>query len=995
MSITAQQWRQLSELLDVALDMSEAERTTWLEGMLRNEPVATLLRELLAQRAQFETGDFLSTPPNIAAAFLADVARSPTLVGELQVGAEVGAYRLLRELGHGGMASVWLAERIDGKLKRQVALKFPYAGPNRRSLTERLLRERDILASLEHPNIARLYDADVTPSGQPFLVLEYVDGVPINEYCDRHKLTVRQRLKLFEQVFEAVQYAHARLVIHRDIKPDNILITDSGVVRLLDFGIAKVISAEEAEDSALTLFGGRALTPDYASPEQLKGEMLTTSSDIYTLSVVLYELLTGKRPYRLKRESSALLEEAIAEGHVVAPSESLVSEEVAAARATSPRQLARELRGDIDTILLQALRSDPKLRYPSVDAFHQDIGRHLRSEAVAARRDSAWYRLRKLVARHRVMFASGAAVTLAIVAGAGIAWYQARVAVAQAQRLRAVQTFLMDVFNANSRSQPDPLKAQQATARELLDRAADRLERQPAGVAETDDELLHSLGNLYSGLGMDARAAEMAGRRAQLAQQAYGGRDKRTLSAQLDYGRALYATEKWKDALPVFTQIEQALEARNDRTSELAADLYFSLAEYWRASDQEKSRAYAGRAVALFRERYPDDPDFIEALRSAAVTETHAGRTPEAQQLFAEALAVARRLGLGEEALVRPLVEFAETQATQLQFAGAEQNFATALEISRRVNGDEHIDTIQTQLRYAGFLRNAARLRESQALLSAAERTATALLGDNESFHVPTVRLELARTEHALGHWETADALFKRAIEVREATRANTYQHANMLVQYSRLLLDFGLNDESRRMAERAGSINASIGYPNGASDVPLSLAVNFLISGDGKNALRVLDSATDGAERRNLWTQIRCEMYRARAMALLGRVEESERLLRAQLDRLRTAPPQRLLESELDTTLARLLIADSRAPEAIDYLRTALKWRSELLVPESPLVADTQVALAEGLIAAGQRNEARGLLAKASDIYSTHPRLGRQYQASLRSAQKQLLAVD
>ena len=242
MKIDREQWSRLSALLDAALDVDAGERESWLQQL--SGDAATLrepLRALLAQRAHIETDYFLKRP-DFVSALRFESARSQHAPPDLQAASEVGAYRLLRELGRGGMGSVWLAERIDGKLKRQVALKFPYAGPNQRQLAERLARERDILAGLEHPNIARLYDADVSSLGQPFLVLEYVDGIPINEYCDQHRLTVRERLVLALQVLNAVQYAHTHLVVHRDLKPSNILITNDGVARLLDFGIAKLVS---------------------------------------------------------------------------------------------------------------------------------------------------------------------------------------------------------------------------------------------------------------------------------------------------------------------------------------------------------------------------------------------------------------------------------------------------------------------------------------------------------------------------------------------------------------------------------------------------------------------------------------------------------------------------------------------------------------------------------------------------------------------------------
>ena len=313
------------------------------------------------------------------------------------------------------MSSVWLAERSDGQLKREVALKLPLTGP--RMQVERFLRERDILAALTHPNIARLYDAGISEIGQPYLAMEYVAGTQLIDSCDERLLGIRERLRLFVQVMEAVQFAHAELVIHRDLKPSNILVTSDGRVVLLDFGIGKLLTEETAEETELTQMSGRLFTPGYASPEQIGGQPLTTASDIYSLGVVLYELLTGVRPYRLKYESRAALEEAILKEDLRRPSQNKFSPQVAAARGTSQRALARTLAGDLDTIVLKALKRNPQERYASVSAFAQDVINHLHKLPVSARPDSLWYRMGRFTARYKVPVAAASVALLALLAG--------------------------------------------------------------------------------------------------------------------------------------------------------------------------------------------------------------------------------------------------------------------------------------------------------------------------------------------------------------------------------------------------------------------------------------------------------------------------------------------------------------------------------------------------------------------------------------------------
>ena len=298
MAVGPEALRRLSELLDTALELPESERDTWFAGLQGDDAaLAPTLRDLLARQAFNETSDLLDAPPAFT------IAGAPANASELHKGDTVGPYRLERLLGHGGMGEVWLAERSDGSLKRKVALKLPHVtwAPG---LAERFSREREILSSLEHPNIARLYDAGVDAQGRPYMALEYVDGRPIDEYCKERALPVEARLGLLMHVANAVAFAHSRLVIHRDLKPGNILVTADGQVRLLDFGIAKLMEGDSAQETALTKAAGRALTLDYASPEQIRGESIGTASDVYSLGVVAFELLAGARPYRLKRSAA-------------------------------------------------------------------------------------------------------------------------------------------------------------------------------------------------------------------------------------------------------------------------------------------------------------------------------------------------------------------------------------------------------------------------------------------------------------------------------------------------------------------------------------------------------------------------------------------------------------------------------------------------------------------------------------------------------------------
>jgi serine/threonine protein kinase/Flp pilus assembly protein TadD len=421
MALSIPQMARMSQLLEEALGLDEPARRAWLERLpLEHQDLAPALRQaLLPEEGQAEHLQALLTLPKFSGA---DQGNTPA-ASTLQPGARVGRYELIRLLGAGGMAEVWLARRADGAFKREVAVKLPRLAHAQAGLEARFARERDILASLEHPHIARLYDAGVDPQGLPYLAMEYVQGESLTDWCDAHRLGLRERLGLFLQVLEAVQYAHAKQVIHRDLKPSNILVTDSGEVRLLDFGVARLLEADETDQPALTSVYGRALTPDYASPELLRGDPVDERSDLYSLGVLLYELLSGTRPYRLRSAASiGALDQAIATLEVKKPSLQL-EPAAATARGGTTEQLARQLRGDLDAIVLKSLAMHPAQRYPSAAAMAQDLQRWLDGRPIRARPARIAYRAGKFISRNRVLLAVSAAAVLAILSAVGYARY--------------------------------------------------------------------------------------------------------------------------------------------------------------------------------------------------------------------------------------------------------------------------------------------------------------------------------------------------------------------------------------------------------------------------------------------------------------------------------------------------------------------------------------------------------------------------------------------
>jgi eukaryotic-like serine/threonine-protein kinase len=431
-----ERWQCVKQLLVEVLTVESRERSSFLDracdgdSELRHE-----LDSLLASHERAGTG-FLKAP---AADLTAIESKLP------RQGHRIGVYQIIEQIGHGGMAEVYRAVRADGQYTKDVAVKLVRGGYDTDSMLERFRNERQILASLDHPNIARLLDGGTTDDGIPYLVMELVEGTRIDLFCDEHKLTITERLQLFRQVCSAVQYAHQHLVIHRDIKPSNILVTNEGGPKLLDFGIAKILDPAHAAETTLV----RPMTPEYASPEQIRGEPITTASDVYSLGVVLYQLLTGRSPYSGETRSSHELARAVCETDPGRPSvaflkpqpahsgeqaEPLTPEQISLTREGSPAKLHRRLTGDVDSIVLMALRKEPQRRYASVEQFAEDLRRHLEGLPVTASKSSWNYRAGKFARRHRVGMAAAALVFLTLLAGVAATLREARIATANERR---------------------------------------------------------------------------------------------------------------------------------------------------------------------------------------------------------------------------------------------------------------------------------------------------------------------------------------------------------------------------------------------------------------------------------------------------------------------------------------------------------------------------------------------------------------------------------
>jgi serine/threonine-protein kinase len=803
--------QRLSSLLDRAFDLDGAEREAWLDALAGDDAaLAPTLRELLARTVTIQSREFLSRPPAFT------MVGSAAAPAGLAAGGLVGPYRLERLLGRGGMGEVWLAEREDGSVKRKVALKLPHVSWSP-AFAQRFARERDILASLEHPHIARLYDAGVDRLGRPFMALEYVEGKPIDAFCRDGGLTVDARLRLILQVAAAVAFAHSRLVLHRDLKPGNMLVTADGNVHLLDFGIAKMMEGDAAHETALTQVSGRALTLDYASPEQIRGEPLATASDVYSLGVVAFEILAGTRPHRLRHASPAELAQAITRDD--APLVSTV--------ATDP-VASRQLRGDLDAILQQAMRKDPRARYASVGAFAQDIERHLRGEPVLARPDSAGYRLRKFVLRNRIAIAASAAVLVAVVSGAGVAVWQASVARAQtaeaqaqaalakkeAQRAQAVQGFMIDLFRTNSHQQADPLKAQQTTARELLDIGAARVSEALKDAPESEMIVLNTLSDMYVQLDLRPKAIALQRRSVEVARRAYGPHDPARADAILSFVSTLQERPERSEIPALLAEAKAALDAAGEDTTFLRAVLLLETARYDKYEALPVARDTADAAVAFFRRYHPQRASLITCYRLAAQARLQARDYEGAEAQAQGAVDAARARGpAGPAWLVGSLADLAEAQQGRLELSAAESSLREALSHSLRINGEAHRETLMTRLKLANLLLVTGRTEEGLALQAATRASMASAPDRSDVVFRRDARYFLAATAVARGRPQDAAHELVPDVESLRASFARSNARSASELGLAEAWIAMGRLAEARAMlAEATADRRASLG---------------------------------------------------------------------------------------------------------------------------------------------------------------------------------------
>ena len=775
-------WRRVEDLYHRVRELDESSRAEFLEDYCRDDVV--LRREVESLLAHEKAAEhFIESPALEVMGKL--VANDPGMTE----GAKVGAYRIVREVGHGGMAVVYLGERDDQNYRKRVAIKMVKPGIGTEQVLQRFRNERQTLAALDHSNIVKLLDGGSTEGGLPYLVMEYVEGLPIDKYCDLNKLPIADRLRLFRDVCSAVQYAHQNLVIHRDLKPGNILITKEGLPRLLDFGIAKLLNPECFETPLVTRVDWHAMTPDYASPEQVLGDPVTSATDIYSLGVLLYEILTGHRPYQVADSSRREIERLVCEDEPPRPSTQVSTDRehlkaIAEMRVAEPKQLVSLLRGDLDWITMKALEKDPSRRYATASELSADIGRYLSHEPVMARPASAAYRARKYVRRHPVGITVAAGLVLLLAGFTVMQSFQLHRITQERDRANRVTGFMEGMFKL---SDPSEARGNSITAREILDNASKDIDTGLAQDPELQAQMMQVMGHVYRELGLFPRAQLLFARAADIRRRVLGPENAETLRSMDELGWTLnqegHAAEAEKLQRETVDTRRRVFGEQNLDTLKSMSNLAWTLDREGNYAEAEKFE----REVLDTRRRVikTDDQDTLAAMNNLAATLGHEGHYAEAEKLKRATLDLRRRiLGPEHRETLTAMNNLAYTLQQEGHYAEAEKLQRETLNMQRRVLGPEHPDTLRSMNNLANTLTHEYHLAEALELERKALGTKQRVLGPEHQDTLWAMK-ELAGALQQEGQYSEAEKLQRQTLDIQRRVlgpdRPNTLATAGSL----------------------------------------------------------------------------------------------------------------------------------------------------------------------------------------------------------------------
>lgn len=815
-------WHKIKQIFSDALEREGSERETFVEDACGNNK--KLLDEVRSLLAAHENPGALDKSPEELKKSMYTRFESKKIKGK-----KVGPYKIIKELGHGGMGSVYLAERDDGQFDQRVAIKLLRTGFTSQNQINRFLAERQILATLVHRNIARLLDGGVTDYGQPWFVMEYVEGLPIDQYCDQNQLSISERLELFTDVCHAVHYAHRQLVVHRDLKPSNILVEEDGTVKLLDFGIAKALNPDKTllDYMPVTKTGLLPLTPAYASPEQIRGNSVSTSSDIYQLGVMLYELLTGISPYNVSGRSPSEIERIICEKDPTHPStavtkissekseSSLNPHQISNVRKTDPRQLQKQLKGELDIIVLKAMRKEADRRYESGEQLASDINNYLAGRPVTAHPDSMGYRLQKFIRRNR-LGVSAAAVILILVIGYAvtITWHtqQTQSALKQAQqettKAEQVTGFLIDMFEA-----ADPAEAMGDTlnTRTLLERGirqAEQLDGQP----DIQARMFDAAGQVYMALGQYEDARPLLERSLDLRKKVHGEKHPMVSESLHNLGRLHIENGNYSIGGELYREgLRLRREHLPPEDPRIAESLYHVGMYYLRVeSDLEKAESHLTQSLEIRENTFGNEHEKVaESLRGLGGIFLARGSYMDAESSYLKALEIQEReLGEYHPETLTTLNNLAIFKAWNGEYNSAISLLKESFEQRKRVLGKNHF-SVAIQLNNLAFIAGHQKdYEEAEQLLNEAISVMRASVGVAHP-HALVFRTSLARIKQLTGEYEQAEQLHRETLQTKRNVLGSGHPDvAASLIQLGSLLNDQQKYDEAKSLLEEALSIH-------------------------------------------------------------------------------------------------------------------------------------------------------------------------------------------
>jgi len=960
MTIPAALWPRVSQLLDEALLLDPAARSPWLATLDAEHPdEAVHVRRLLAAHERPDGDGALGRPPaELLAAALADEwgARG------LAPGRMLGPYRLLERIGEGGMASVWLAEQTVNVVRR-VALKIPHAGlEDPAAMSARFAHERDFLASLEHPHIARLYDAGASADGLPYLAMEWIDGVPITRYADDHALTVAARLDVFLQVLQAVRFAHARLVIHRDLKPSNIIVTGDGQVKLLDFGIARLLEEPLADDA--TAAGGlpRALTPQAASPEQLAGAPLGTTSDVFSLGVVLFELLAGRRPYRLETDPGAggatAFHAALVATEIGLVSQSPIDATAAAQRSSTPAALRRALAGDLDAIVAKALMKDPAQRYESAEALAADLERHQRFEPVQARGAGWSYIAGRALRRHRTLAAAGGFALVVLAVGvAGVAW-QAQLARREADRATAVKNFLLAVFRASDPRIPSDKPRGQISARELLDAGSTRIESDFRNQPDLQIEMLGVVGSLYRELNETERHRAVTARRIALAASSPQRYPNVAIEALLDDADEALVVPDRAAARAALDRADPLIRAAGLDESRLRAAWWRARARSEPANDLAAQERDLSQSMALYRRVAPRDPDYVRALAQQGEIAFNGGRYDAAIEHMRAAIDAASR---ADERMDGEMLEQWGNLGTVNVVIGhldeASAAFEQAIQLAARTYGTGHPEYWRLASQNAALLHM---MGQRDAGISRFEELRKVIPDPPTNSAGWSVLSDYAGRLGAQGEPERAVAWMEGAERFEQQHPSAPFALRRLRLLLGNLYSLSGRRDDARRVLK--SSFDEYVASDPVSSQARMIATERWarVVLEDGRpdEARRMFEEVVGADNGRNLTPTALAQLGLARVELSLGHADAAVALSARAVERWNAVKGYRDVRAGpvILRVQARALLAAGNAPAARAAAADALAQSVRYDVPAAASIAEARALVAEADTAAGRK---------------------------------------